>query len=132
MTNDNNRLSASSRPTPRPCAVIDATRSRRPLLVLCLLCAFAPASAARAETILEAASLALRTNPDAMAALENQRAIRHQIDGARAGYFPTLDAAAGYGREWSDNTATRGLGYNGLTLPNGQSSLTLSQMLYDG
>ncbi|MBF0153571.1 MAG: TolC family outer membrane protein [Magnetococcales bacterium] len=105
---------------------------RRPLLMLSLVGVVAPVLPAAAETLLEAATLALKANPEAMTALENRRAIRHQIAGAKAGYLPTLDVAAGYGREWSNNTTTRGLGHDGLTLTNGQSSATVSQMLFDG
>ncbi|MBF0176273.1 MAG: TolC family outer membrane protein [Magnetococcales bacterium] len=96
--------------------------------VMALLILPAPASA---TTLLEATAHALKSNPEVLAALENQRAVRNQIDGARAGYLPTLDTATAYGREWSNNTTTRGLGLNGLTLTNGQSSITLSQLLYD-
>ncbi|MEO5371801.1 MAG: TolC family outer membrane protein [Magnetococcus sp. DMHC-1] len=107
-------------------------RLRRHIPLLSMAALLLSAAPVTAESIVEATTLALQTNPEVMAALQNQRAVLNQIDQALAGYRPTVDVATGYGREWSDNTTTRGLGLHGLTLRNGQASVTLSQLIYDG
>nr|CRH08127.1 Putative type I secretion outer membrane protein, TolC family [Candidatus Magnetococcus massalia] len=74
----------------------------------------------------------LTTHPDVRSAWQNYLASKQQTRQAVAGYYPTLDLTAAYGRENSDNTTTRGAGRGSYTLNRGESGLALSQMLFDG
>lgn len=47
------------------------------------------------------------TNPDVQATLKVKRASNEQVNQARAGYYPSLNVNAAYGRERSENQANR-------------------------
>ncbi|MEG3640354.1 TolC family outer membrane protein [Magnetococcus sp. PR-3] len=80
----------------------------------------------------DAVHKALTTNPEVLAAWENKRANTQLVREAKAGLYPIVDLAAGYGREVSDNTTTRGASEGTYTLNRGESSATISQTLFDG
>lgn len=80
---------------------------------------------------------ALQTNPDIGIVAESRRAITHELNQARGGYLPRLDLRTAYGAEYTNDRTTRGRADtfgNGRsqTLGTFQSSLTLTQMLFDG
>ncbi|MBF0624547.1 MAG: TolC family outer membrane protein [Magnetococcales bacterium] len=101
------------------------------LLMLPLVALLHP-EAAHSETLVDAVTTAVRTNPEARAAAENRAAVEQTIRQSRAGYLPTVDASGAYGPEWSDNSTTRAASEGSRTMKHGASSLTASQMLFDG
>src|SRR3990172_3639801 len=89
---------------------------------------------AQSHTLSEAVGHAVSTGPDVLMSVNNRRAIDQDLRRAYAGYFPSVDMNAGYGRENSDNVTTRGpFGDQGsLTLWRTEFGVTASQMLFDG
>jgi outer membrane protein, adhesin transport system len=86
-----------------------------------------------AQTLSEAMQYAMAVHPEIQAGVNGRLAADKQLDAARGGYLPSVDLLAGYGREGTDNTTTRATGRNGFeTLNRGESSLSLSQMVFDG
>lgn len=83
-------------------------------------------------TLEEAVTLAVQTNPDVRAAKENKKSVSQKVEQTVAGYLPSLDFSAGYGREQSDNTTTRVGDGHELTLNRGEMGLTVRQMVFDG
>lgn len=108
--------------------------------LLCFLCVtvvgFAHSvSVSSAGTLTEAVAMALKTNPEVLAAKTNAQAVEQQIIQAYAAYLPTIDLTMGYGREVSDNTTSRSVFGNDdhhLTLNRGESGILVNQMLFDG
>ena len=88
--------------------------------------AFQPASA---QSLSEAVDQTIRTNPDILIDVNRRLANEQNVRQARGGYLPKVDLALGVGGEWSENISTRP-GHKTLTRT--ESSLTLTQMLYDG
>ncbi|MFD2643239.1 TolC family outer membrane protein [Pseudomonas japonica] len=102
-------------------------------LLLAMTCA-----SAQAMSLQEAVQSAVDYHPEAKAAINSRLSADEDVKFARGGYYPSVDLVAGYGRERSDNTNTRGLNANGTrnhnkeTLNYTQSELRLRQMLFDG
>jgi adhesin transport system outer membrane protein len=90
------------------------------------LIAYQPASA---QSLHDAVEQTLRTNPDVLIDANRRLETDQNIRQARGGYLPKVDLGLGIGGEWSENISTRP-GHRTLTRT--ESSLTLSQMLYDG
>jgi|TARA_Y100000310_G_scaffold270129_1_gene283757 adhesin transport system outer membrane protein len=84
------------------------------------------------QTLTEAVQLTLTTNPDILATEHNLTAAEALLRQARAGYFPSLDLVLAGGRENSNNTTTRAANLEDLRLDRQESSLRLTQMIYDG
>lgn len=82
-----------------------------------------------AQTLAEVVGQTVAGNPDVMIDANRRLSLEQVVEQARGGYYPKVDLALGIGREWSENTSTRP-GSDWLTRR--ESSLTLSQMLYDG
>lgn len=82
-----------------------------------------------AQTLKETVDQTIKSSPDVMIDVNRRLSADKTVDQARGGYYPKVDVAAGIGHEWSENTSTRP-GSDSLTRR--ESSLTLSQMLYDG
>lgn len=82
-----------------------------------------------ATTLAEAVDQTIKTSPEVLITANRRLALDHVVDQARGGYYPKVDLALGIGREWSENISTRP---GSETLTRKESSLTLSQMLYDG
>lgn len=83
---------------------------------------------ANAQSLEQAVSQTLQSNPKIKEAYDLYLSRQHQIDEAKAGYMPKLDAVAGVGPEritpaGSDNTSS---------LTRKDLSLSLRQMLFDG
>jgi adhesin transport system outer membrane protein len=91
-----------------------------------------------AETLEETVRKVVASNPALNAAAANRRASDQEVNQARAGYLPSIDLAVGGGYERSNNATTRSRFDSGATedangsLFRQESSLTLSQMLFDG
>ncbi len=90
------------------------------------LALFATAPAA-AQSLTEAVQQALTTNPDVLAGVHERRAVYQEFRGARAGYFPSVDANLGIGRE---NTDTDNI--DDVTLTRREAGIAITQMIYDG
>lgn len=89
-----------------------------------------------AETLQEAIQCAIATNPEILVSTNDRLAIGQQLRQAQAKFLPTIDAAAGYGREQytspslvvDPGTADS----NTTTLNRQESSVALDQILFDG
>ncbi|WP_445157443.1 TolC family outer membrane protein [Halomonas sp. E14] len=73
----------------------------------------------------QAVRQAITTNPEVLAAWSGLNAAGHDVGVARGNYLPSLDAAAGVGREWRE-------GDNRGSYNTEFAELRLTQMLYDG
>ncbi|MGA4634707.1 TolC family outer membrane protein [Pseudomonas solani] len=85
-----------------------------------------------AQTLSEAMQRALDVHPEVQAGINSRMSADYQLKAAKGGYLPKVDLLAGYGREGSDNTTTRGQGDHWKTMTRGESSLRLQQMVFDG
>lgn len=83
-------------------------------------------------TLQESVNGALNTNPRLDILQHNQRAIAHEVNQVRSGYYPRLDMTLGYGTEAHDDEITRGRGDDETFQQRGEAALILSQLLYDG
>jgi adhesin transport system outer membrane protein len=84
---------------------------------------------AYSQTLSEVVDQTIKSNPDVLIDATHRLSLDHVVDQARGGYNPKIDLALGIGREWNENTSTRP---GSDTFTRRESSLTLSQMLYDG
>ncbi len=99
-------------------------------------------AADQAVTIKDSVVTALEYNPRLKVLRDNHEAIGFELDRARGGYFPRVDAFAGYGTEaHSDERTRRGDGPGGdypdgdaehRFYSRGEASIQLTQLLYDG
>jgi adhesin transport system outer membrane protein len=97
------------------------------------------AAAAGAVTLEEAVQTAVNTNPDVGVVATDRRAIDHELGQAKALYLPSLDARFAVGIENTRERAGGGLFVPGqigrgghARLTRQESSLTLTQLLFDG
>jgi len=90
------------------------------------------ASCASAQSLQEAIQQTINENPEIQSARSERSAVENEIDQARAGYFPTIDIAAGIGWEQSSNNATRSRGDGTVSLGREEASIQLRQMIFDG
>ena len=65
-------------------------------------------ASANAHTIQEAVALAIETGPDMQIQSDRTQRVRQDLKESYGGYLPSVDLAAGYGREESNNATTRG------------------------
>jgi adhesin transport system outer membrane protein len=86
---------------------------------------------AAAQTLPEAVRLALRRNPEVLAAAANARAGVALFDQAGAGRLPTIDVRGAAGREESENVGLELSGRDSRTLLRREGSLTLRQNVFD-
>ncbi|MFT7388723.1 MAG: adhesin transport system outer membrane protein [Candidatus Endobugula sp.] len=82
-----------------------------------------------ALTLQDAIKDMLANNPDVQAARQEMLAREFEITGAKSGYFPTLNAELGIGREWTRSPSTRD---TSVTLTREEAALRLRQTIYDG
>ncbi|MGR9098997.1 MAG: TolC family outer membrane protein [Gammaproteobacteria bacterium] len=85
-----------------------------------------------AQTLKEAVQQVLDSNPTIQSSTAERRAVEEEISQARAGYFPTVDLAAGYGHELSNNNVTRQNNEGDLDLWRSEASIFARQMIFDG
>jgi adhesin transport system outer membrane protein len=93
--------------------------------------AFLQAAAVHATSLEESVATTLESNPEIGIVGANRQAIDQELRQARAQYFPSLDARAAGGPEYTNSPATRNRD-GSETLLRLESQLTLSQMLFDG
>lgn len=96
-------------------------------------------SQVQAYTVKEAVAHSLATSPDLLISTNFRDEVDKQLRQAYAGYLPTLDMAAGWGQQYTNNTVTRGnvitaTGQNAgtRTMTRTEFSLIGSQMVFDG
>ena len=87
------------------------------------------ASTVSALTLNETIRYTLETNPEVLAARHEYLARDQEVDVAKAGYRPTLDVAAGIGRQTIESQSTGG---DEVTLTRHESSVSATQMVFDG
>ncbi|WP_434607511.1 TolC family outer membrane protein [Pseudomonas sp. R1-7] len=91
------------------------------------------ASFVQAQTLPQAMQQALDVHPEIQAGVNSRLAADYQLKAAKGGYLPRVDLAAGYGREGTDSVSTRsGSNNHWETLNRSESSLRLTQMVFDG
>ncbi|MNB55716.1 MULTISPECIES: TolC family outer membrane protein [Pseudomonas] len=92
------------------------------------------ASFVQAQSLPEAMQQALDVHPEIQAGVNSRLAADYQLRAAKGGYLPKVDLLGGYGREGTDSVTTRanGGGNHWETLNRSESSLRLSQMVFDG
>lgn len=107
----------------------------------CIFAGIALHSAVSAQSLKEAVQQTINENPEVQSAKDERLAVEQQIDQARASYFPTVDVAAGYGFEQSNNPTTRGrfattAGARSQTgtvqYGREEASVMIRQMIFDG
>ncbi len=74
----------------------------------------------------------LETHPRLKAFQENRQAAEHDVDRARAGWFPRLDVRGGVGVEQYNDRSTRATGNENDWYDRSEGSVTLSQTIWDG
>lgn len=87
------------------------------------------AMGAHGLTLKEAVRHTLETNPEVQAARNEVRSRGQEIRQAKAGYLPTVDLAAGIGRETIEAPAT---GNEEVDLTRQEASIAARQMVFDG
>ena len=87
---------------------------------------------ANGQSLTEAVTTTLRTNPEILASRFNASAAEQLHKQARGACFPSLDLVLAGGEENSNNTTTRAAGSNDFSLTREEKSLRLTQLLYDG
>jgi adhesin transport system outer membrane protein len=85
-----------------------------------------------AQTLQEAIQQTVNDNPEIQSAKSERAAVEQEISQAKAGYFPTVDIAAGIGWEQSSNPTTRGRGDGTVSYGREETSIQLRQMVFDG
>jgi len=85
-----------------------------------------------AQSLKEIIQKTIDENPQIQSAKSERSAVAQEIDQAKAGYFPTIDIAAGIGWEQSSNPTTRRRGDGTVSYGREESSIQLRQMIFDG
>ena len=98
------------------------------LLVLVMAGIMGAGQMAAAQTLEESVSQTLLSHPQIKEAFDLYQSRKYQIDEAKAGYYPKLDASAGIGPE-----RIKSAGASERTdMTRRDASITLTQMLFDG
>ncbi len=88
---------------------------------------FLLSTAVQAGTLVEAVQATVTNYPEIAEASANRRAIDQELEQAHGLYYPSLDIAAGAGKEWTDTVSI-----DEKWLTRTESSVSLSQTLFDG
>lgn len=89
----------------------------------------AMAGTGHAATVQDVVKENLETNPQVAQAIQAYRAVVAEVDQAKAGYLPTVDATLGYGYEWTETEADD---YEDTDLNRREARLNVNQMIFDG
>jgi len=95
------------------------------------LCVFI-ATAAQAETLQEAVTETVNSNPSIQAVKNQRNAVEQEMEQARSGFFPQVDITVGHGWETSDNSTTRAAGEDNVNLDRSEAQILVRQLLFDG
>ncbi len=110
---------------------------KRRWLALCALAvvlglAIGGSAQAQEMTLKDSVVNTLETHPRLKAFQENRQAAEHDVDRARAGWFPRLDVRGGVGVEQYNDRSTRATGNENDWYDRSEGSVTLSQTIWDG
>lgn len=108
---------------------------RRLILTICIaLLSISPALAGPdgTTTIKESVEAAVKHHPQIKALLHNRDAVSNDLSSALGRFFPSLDLAVNYGLQNYDSRATRADNKDGDTNTASDSTLTLTQNVFDG
>ncbi len=94
--------------------------------------AFASVAGAQATSLEDAVKMTLATNPDIGIVAHNREATDEELRQARGLYFPSIDAAAGFGYEQQDDGPRRATDNDDRWLDRRESSLSLTQGIFTG
>lgn len=97
-----------------------------------VLAGFVFSSYVSALTLNEAVQKTIDENPEVQSEKADRTAVEHEIDQAKAGYFPSVDVNAGIGWEQSTNPTTRSRGEGTVSFGREEASIQLRQMVFDG
>lgn len=90
----------------------------------------------QAQTLEQSVAQSLATHPKIKEAFDLYQARLYQHDGAKGGYYPTIDLRGGVGYEKTDSPSTRAAGANSQTIDDSmtrkEAGISLRQMLFDG
>ena len=90
----------------------------------------------QAQTLEQSVAQSLATHPKIKEAFDLYQARLYQHDGAKGGYYPTIDLRGGVGYEKTDSPSTRGAAANSPTIDDSmtrkEAGISLRQMLFDG
>lgn len=90
------------------------------------------AAQAQEVTLKDSVVHTLATHPRLKAFQENRQAAVHDVDRARAGWFPRLDASGGVGTEQYSDTATRASNSENAWYERSEGAVLLNQTIWDG
>ena len=82
-----------------------------------------------AVTLEDTVKQVLDTNPIIQEEIKYFRSVKQDVDVAKAGYYPTLDLVAGYGREMTNNNSTL---FSDVYLSKREATAILNQNLFEG
>jgi adhesin transport system outer membrane protein len=99
---------------------------------LITITSFTYSTTVSAQSLQEAIQQTVNENPEIQSEKAERVAVEHEISQAKAGYFPTVDIAAGIGWEQSTNPTTRARGDGTVSYGREEASIQLRQMIYDG
>lgn len=91
-----------------------------------------PAASATEMSLSQAVSSGVMTNPEYGVVAASRRATDEELNQAKALWLPSVDLKADTGFEYTDDVGTRASGDDTESLWRYDSSLTLTQMLFDG
>lgn len=83
-------------------------------------------------SVQDAVQQTISSHPRVLGAQTREQAAQQDIRAAWGGYLPRVDLAGAIGWERSDNPGTRATGHNHRDLTRRESSILLSQLLFDG
>ncbi|WES68028.1 TolC family outer membrane protein [Superficieibacter sp. HKU1] len=89
-------------------------------------------SAAHATTLEKAIKDTLAWHPEVSSSSNSRYSADQDLRSAKGGYLPSLDVQAGTGWEQTDNATTRASGDHQRDLNRSESSITLTQNLFNG
>ncbi len=88
----------------------------------------------QAQTLEQSVAQSLATHPKIKEAFDLYQARLYQHDGAKGGYYPTIDLRGGVGYEKTDSPSTRGPNSQTIddSMTRKEAGISLRQMLFDG
>lgn len=89
-------------------------------------------SISHAQSLEEAVAFSFDTHPELRAAYTRFKVSEKQVEQAKAGYLPTIDATAGIGYEYTDSPSTRRTADDTEELARREIGLSLTQELFSG
>lgn len=105
-------------------------KRKNPFVSLLLLITVSPISFA--DTLKDAIENTLNTHPEISAASNSRHSAERNVRAAQGGYLPSISLNAGIGKENLDTPSTRAQNSNNDILTRRETSINLSQRVFDG